>query len=139
MGIVSLKVGMVKQKFLPLFVHRIIRTPLFKILDPPLTWSLLQLHHVEHVGVNTITCNVEDNSILHKLKIPIVSYIILVCVGYYWNMPSLCRMLLKCRQLLDSYMLECCACTMHHLTLGAVYIFHGLMGSVITIHWQPHA
>ena len=27
MGIVSLKVGVVKQKFLPLFVHRIIRTP----------------------------------------------------------------------------------------------------------------
>jgi len=46
-----------------------------------------------HVGVNTIMYNVEDNSTLHKLCIPIV----------YIGLPSLCRMLLKCRQLFDSY------------------------------------
>ena len=36
MGVVSLKVGVVKQKFFPLFAQRLIRTLLFKILDPPL-------------------------------------------------------------------------------------------------------
>ena len=37
MGIVSLKVGVVKQKFLPLFAFMYrTRTPLFKILDPSL-------------------------------------------------------------------------------------------------------
>jgi len=43
MSVVSLKVGVVEQKFLPLFAHRIIRTPLFKILDPPLLmWKDVQ-------------------------------------------------------------------------------------------------
>jgi len=49
------------------------------------TWWLLQLHHVlGHVGVHTIT-NVDDNTILHKLSIPIVFYISQVWVGCYWN------------------------------------------------------
>ena len=37
-----------------------------------------------HVGVNTIT-NVEDSNNLHKLSIPILSYISQVWVGCYWN------------------------------------------------------
>ena len=48
-GVVSLKVGEVKQKFLLLFMHRIIRTPLFKILDVPLVvwlnWSEIHALH----------------------------------------------------------------------------------------------
>ena len=35
--------GVVKQKFLPLFEHQIIRTPLFKILDPPLVYVSVAL------------------------------------------------------------------------------------------------
>jgi len=53
------------------------------------TCWLLQLHHVEHVGDNIITYNVEKiaqsiQSILRILNIPIVSNSIQVCVGY-WN------------------------------------------------------
>jgi len=49
MGVVSLKVGMVKQKFLPLFAHRI-RTPLLKILDP-----LLIIHIYMELGLGQVS------------------------------------------------------------------------------------
>jgi len=48
MGVVSLKAGVVKQKFLPIFAHRIIRTPLFKILDPPLQCARLGLFQLPY-------------------------------------------------------------------------------------------
>lgn len=58
------------------------------------TWWSLQLHHVGYVGlyIPLHKINVEDN----KLNIPVVSYIILVCVGCYWL-------------LIFSYMLTPCA------------------------------
>jgi len=48
MGIFSLKAGVVKQKFLPIFAHQIIRTPLFKILDPPLQCARLGLFQLPY-------------------------------------------------------------------------------------------
>jgi len=63
MGVVSLKVGVVKQKFFPLLelAHRIVRTPLFKILDPPLSFMgrlvrFDNLHFSRLYGCHACTC-----------------------------------------------------------------------------------